>query len=158
MSEQLTPEQAEAMLERLSAHYKVPVMPVTRYCDSLRTWRRAQHDRATRLRIELFPGIDGPPDDPETQKIKDGYWVWRKGPELGDLNYRLMELRRLEKSTVALDDADLQIRKSNLLARLIYGGQKLRTQMCPEHKGEWTGPRPDPCPHGCGFTGWLPEP
>lgn len=53
------------------------------------------------------------------------------------------------------------IRKSNLLYRLLYGGEPLRTQPCPEHQGVWSGigtpDKPD-CPHGCGFTGWLPNP
>lgn len=48
------------------------------------------------------------------------------------------------------------IRKSNLLGRLIYGAEKLRTVPCPEHQGEWSGCHPEPCPHGCGYTGWLP--
>lgn len=31
------------------------------------------------------------------------------------------------------------IYKSNLLARLIYGGEKLRTKKCPVHQGTWSG-------------------
>lgn len=58
----------------------------------------------------------------------------------------------------------IDIKKSNLLARLIYGGEKLRTKECPEHKGHWSGlsfPGQE-CPHGCdrtngNYTGWLPE-
>lgn len=53
----------------------------------------------------------------------------------------------------------LSIRKSNLLARLIYGGEKLRTRECPLHKGEWTGQAMlMGCPHKCDGTGWLREP
>ena len=48
------------------------------------------------------------------------------------------------------------ILKSNLLARLIYGGEKLRTQACPLHSGTWVGI--GECPHGCDKTGWIPEP
>ena len=55
----------------------------------------------------------------------------------------------------------MSIRKSCLLDRLIYGGEKLRTEMCPVHQGKWSGCRWDDesfaC--GCGFgsnvTGWL---
>lgn len=65
------------------------------------------------------------------------------------------------------------IRKSNLLARMIYGGEPLRTRECPVHKGRWTGITENtvvPAPEspigfksidakcGCGGTGWLPEP
>lgn len=52
------------------------------------------------------------------------------------------------------------IRKSNLLWRLLYGGEALRERPCPEHQGKWGGigtPENPACPHGCGFTGWLPN-
>lgn len=52
------------------------------------------------------------------------------------------------------------VRKSNLLYRLLYLGQPLRTRKCPEHDGHWSGCHPEPCPHGCSVgmdvTGWLP--
>lgn len=49
--------------------------------------------------------------------------------------------------------------KSNLLYRLIYLGEPLRTKMCSKHKGKWGlndlfNGEP-PCE--CGETGWLPE-
>lgn len=49
----------------------------------------------------------------------------------------------------------VDIHKSNLLARLLYGGESLRTQRCPLHKGRWSGTGMG-CSHGCGGTGWLP--
>lgn len=55
----------------------------------------------------------------------------------------------------------VDISKSNLLYRLIYLGEELRTEKCPEHKGHWSGISFDnPCPHGCdvsdgNITGWL---
>jgi hypothetical protein len=56
-----------------------------------------------------------------------------------------------------LSHVELDIRKSNLLGRLIYGGQALRTEPCPEHNGHWTGSAMlEGCPHGCHGTGWLP--
>lgn len=56
------------------------------------------------------------------------------------------------------------LRKSALLGRLIYGGEKLREVKCPQHDGRWSGLEFGPhgnspgnvCPHGCGLTGWLP--
>lgn len=52
------------------------------------------------------------------------------------------------------------IMKSNLLYRLIYEGQKLRSVPCPTHQGSWSGCVPEPCPDGCSdgsnVTGWLP--
>lgn len=50
----------------------------------------------------------------------------------------------------------VDIRKSNLLWRMIYAGEPLRTQPCPEHKGKHHGGYG--CAHGCGESGWLPEP
>jgi hypothetical protein len=49
------------------------------------------------------------------------------------------------------------IRKSDLLWRLLYDGQQLRTRKCPLHRGHWAGVTSEVCPHGCGHTGWLPE-
>jgi hypothetical protein len=49
---------------------------------------------------------------------------------------------------------------SNLLWRLLYAGENLRSTPCPVHKGRWSGCGPD---QGCGcwsygnITGWLAE-
>lgn len=42
----LTREEAEAMLVRLTAHYKEPVMPIGRYCLALKMWQGALRDVA----------------------------------------------------------------------------------------------------------------
>jgi hypothetical protein len=64
----------------------------------------------------------------------------------------------------ALQSISLGVGKSNLLARLIYGGETLRVRECPEHKGHWTGLEwemrdgsTNRCVHGCGLTGWIPN-
>src|ERR1700676_4651157 len=53
----------------------------------------------------------------------------------------------------------LAIHKSCLLDRLIYGRERLRTEMCPEHKGKWSGCVFEKLDCGCQFganaTGWL---
>jgi hypothetical protein len=54
------------------------------------------------------------------------------------------------------------IMKSALMGRLIYGGEKVRTKMCPLHHGKQEmhihlGAEPQ-CPHECDGTGWLREP
>ena len=68
----------------------------------------------------------------------------------------------LHHIAVVVGPVTLAIRKSNLLARLIYDGQKLRSQPCPVHKGHWSGcVFEDPgcgCVSGGNVTGWLPEP
>lgn len=105
----LTDEQAAQMLARLADHFGEPVMPVSRYCDALRTWSRCMLER-------------------------HGY---------------------ASRAGRAVAYVELQIRKSNLLARLIYGGEELRTRECPRHRGRWSGV--GVCRHGCGETGWIPN-
>jgi hypothetical protein len=58
------------------------------------------------------------------------------------------------------------IAKSNLLYRLLYLGERLRTEPCPRHRGVWSGYK-DSAPFcdcqylesgtvGFDVTGWLP--
>jgi hypothetical protein len=65
----------------------------------------------------------------------------------------------------------LAIVKSNLLYRLLYAGEELRTEPCPKHKGHWSGcsldvltsegivlaPSVCACQHEENITGWLPK-
>jgi hypothetical protein len=54
----------------------------------------------------------------------------------------------------------LDVAKSSLLDRLLYGGETFRTRPCPEHRGLWSGlsgKYDGGCSHGCDLTGWLPE-
>lgn len=54
----------------------------------------------------------------------------------------------------AVRGIEISVTKSNLLARLIYGKERLRTTPCPEHKGHWSGLFIE-CE--CQGTGWLPN-
>ncbi len=57
-----------------------------------------------------------------------------------------------------LQHAMIDIKKSNLLARLLYGKEKLRTVKCPQHNGHWDGQAMlMGCQHECDGTGWLSE-
>lgn len=58
----------------------------------------------------------------------------------------------------------IQIMKSNLLSRTIYGGEKPRKVACPVHKGRWSGCAltgdtecKGACADGSNVTGWLRE-
>ena len=53
----------------------------------------------------------------------------------------------------------IDIRKSNLLGRLLYAKEPLRTRMCPIHKGHWNGQAMffEKCNLLCDGTGWLRE-
>jgi hypothetical protein len=62
----------------------------------------------------------------------------------------------------ALNVLQIPIRKSNMLWRLIYLGQQVRTEKCPIHQGHWMGygecENDPPCNSGWDITGWLPNP
>jgi hypothetical protein len=67
--------------------------------------------------------------------------------------------RRLGESELRPEPFDaegifLAASKSDLLGRMIYGREKLRTKPCPTHQGTWSGCFID-CE--CGGCGWLPE-
>jgi hypothetical protein len=63
------------------------------------------------------------------------------------------------QTITSMNSVRISIKKSNLLARLIYGGEKLRTKECPIHKGKWNGQAMlMGCEHNCDGTGWLREP
>jgi hypothetical protein len=113
----------------LTEYYKEPVLPVSSYCNSFRTWANALRQYAK----ETTYGAN-------TQQIE----------KYGD--------PRLHKIVEMLGDIEIAITKSNLLARLIYGGEELRTEQCPIHKGRWSGCRHPACPmchDGLNITGWV---
>ena len=53
----------------------------------------------------------------------------------------------------------LDIINSNLLGRLFYAKEPIRTRMCPVHKGHYSGQAMffQKCPQLCDGTGWLRE-
>lgn len=53
-----------------------------------------------------------------------------------------------------VDSLFLATSKSSLLGRMIYGGEEIRMQPCPECQGKWRGCFLK-CP--CGGCGWLPN-
>lgn len=128
-------------LNELVEFFGTPVMPVTQYCEAFDKWAEA---------------------------IKMGNGKWNnitnsiKPPE----GYRT-EYPHGEEFVDYLDKIGMAIMKSNLMWRLLYGGEKLRTKICPVHKGRWSGTTWDKeieCvklfpPHGClsgdNITGWL---
>ncbi len=120
-------------------------MPIGRYCSALRTWEQALVAKVDRELEALHPGLDG----------KSG----KGAEELANITfYKEYKAGRHPRSLAQLEqvtDTFRMIRKSNLLARLLYAGETLRTVPCPEHKGKWSGV--GDCKHGCQLTGWLPE-
>lgn len=162
----LTDEEAEAMLARLSRHYGEPVMPIDRYCAALSTWGRVIGERLERHREELFPNIKSKDDAKQSAAYK-AYSEAMDAVDAGNLKpgddlkrwSALLDLHTDKTLAHEVAHVFLQIRKSNLLARLLYNGEKLRTKMCPEHKGKWTGIEwgNNRCPPNCQLTGWIQE-
>ncbi|MFO0579096.1 MAG: FHA domain-containing protein [Polyangia bacterium] len=126
--------QAEELLRALSAYYQEPVLPISRYCSALEAWAGCIQMNNYRRPSAMIP-------EGFAQPQEDGHGA----------------------TYAAILPAILtDIRKSNLLYRLIYRGQPLRKRPCPQHRGHWSGWSSEPCPHGCSdgmnVTGWLPEP
>lgn len=141
-------EEAEKMLETLTKFYKEPVMPIGRYCATLRQWQSLLRQRAERELVRLYPGASG--DLPAQEAAYEAY---RKDQEAKDP--KLSHLRAYQSAVSNVDFAFLQISKSSFLDRALYGREPLRTEMCPTHKGKWSGlDFNGECP--CSFTGWLP--
>jgi hypothetical protein len=72
---------------------------------------------------------------------------------------RIYDLIAYQEAAHQVERTLLAVHKSNLLARLLYSGEKLRTKMCPIHKGKWSGVEwpGEACPHKCQLTGWIQE-
>jgi hypothetical protein len=165
-STKLTDDQAEGMLRQLTEHFKQPVMPISKYCDAFRTWEKAIYARADRLKYDLYPGmsqVSGPEAEADWEKYKNEM----ADPSTVEIprRWEIHNLKGFISAVTQVQSVSTMIRKSSLLARLLYGGEKLRPTMCPEHKGTWSGlefpamPGFDArtCEHGCNLIGWIPE-
>jgi hypothetical protein len=69
---------------------------------------------------------------------------------------KFSDLLDFEEAEYRIERTFLAIQKSNLLARMFFAGEKPRENICPVHKGRWSGIMGD-CPHGCQLTGWIPD-
>ena len=171
----MTDDEAKAMLAALSEHYKCPVMPVDRYCEALRVWQSALSSRFVRKLGECFPILVRSDADQNTNEAIESRALYSEVLRLHKENrlYSAVELRndprlyefgRLAEMSEEIERVGsvfLQISNSNLLWRLIYQGEELRKEMCPVHKGTWSGYGFDEpyceCQHGFDITGWLPN-
>ena len=123
-------DEAKAMLAILSDHYGEPVMTLKRYCAALETWRRAVQERAQRMTLAAYPGIDKPWGTPEKTAalaLFDADAKTFTAPVTDTGVQRLPDVHSAVKWAREVSSTFLSIRKSNLLARLIYDGQELRT-------------------------------
>lgn len=148
----LATDSIERMEEALRIHYKEPVRPVSHYCKAFEDWgnvlreRLAEIEKEPEEHAENCNSIKNPPPGGYCNCAR--YWSEQ-------------DKRWMTPVVEALNHLQLPIRKSNLLFRLIYLGEPLRTEKCPEHKGHWTGcwfDRSCDCQSGYDVTGWLPTP
>lgn len=166
----LTEAEAQAMLTRLTEHYGEPVLPISRYCAGLRAWQTALTDKMTRIKTQLFPDLALDfRDEANNERLdaarKEYHRLMLGSPSVvtswdPGRAHLVRELRDAVSTVDSVRHIFRQISKSNLLARILYNGEKVRTRTCPEHKGRWSGVEwsESRCPHGCQLTGWLPEP
>lgn len=153
----MTQEEAEAALVELSKFYGVPVMPINRYCAALDLWAGAIAERFYEAARRAYPGLRAEYNSEEERTATEAYL---RDCEQDKVPWEVMAARR-ENEAVAR--VFLMIKKSSLLARMLYGGEPLRTKRCPEHDGKWSGLEwtmrdgsSNVCPHGCQLTGWIP--
>jgi hypothetical protein len=140
MDAKLSDVEVKEMLTKLRAHFGEPVMPVGQYCAALNLW-------ASALRMKVDRAEAAAAAEPESEYAKD-------------------DLKQAEKFASDVGYVFMMITKSNLLSRLIYEGESLRTEMCSVHKGRWSGcawpEKPCECQNmqgggaGSNVTGWLP--
>jgi hypothetical protein len=109
------------------------------------------HEHATRMIAELEEYF-GEPVQPVSEYCS-ALQTWKKCLDRLDGSERHRHLSQ------AAQAVRLAISKSNLLYRLIYQKQKLRSIPCPIHLGRWSGyvECSAGCNDGLDATGWLPE-
>lgn len=149
----LSAEEAERMLVRLKGYFKEPVQPVSKYCKALRTWQKLLEERLDRERFRLFPDT-APGTEASQAKIAWAEYYTALNAEFSD------EYSNLQHYHLMVDYVRyvfIQISKSNLLYRLIYLGKEPMKEMCPVHKGRWSGIPSEPPECGCDALGWLPD-
>lgn len=132
----LTPEQVAEHTDALTHHYGERVAPVGDYCQGFYDWEKAIAAKVDRL--EAGTEYEANYGDGWAAVVAD-------------------ELERWRAVLDALRTIGLPIAKSSMLGRRIYGGEKLRTEMCPEHRGQWSGLAYAKTLCGCDLTGWLPS-
>jgi len=132
-------EEIERFLKAFSEG--APVLPMPFFCDALTQWANLfRKEPPPQGPHPAFPDI---PVDPEDH---------------------LREVKERREFADMADRVFLRIRKSNLLWRMLYGGEKPRSTPCPKHYGRWSGCKmPEEmeckgaCADGINITGWLKE-
>ena len=122
--------------------------------DAIRSKEEAQEQLR---RLEQFYGVPVLP----LQDFCDAMDTWMDCivKNNTDLNLKRGGRDQGNKYFAFLNHMRIDIMKSNLLGRLLYAKEPLRTRMCPVHQGHYSGEAMffEKCPHLCDGTGWLRE-
>lgn len=100
------------------------------------------------------------------KKVCDGIFAWldaiseEHGGDACEAGQRDEVLHRIAEAYESVGfSLSIAASKSNLLWRLLYLGQPIRTKKCPEHDGHWSGyawpGKECECNVGADITGWL---
>jgi hypothetical protein len=125
-------ERAERMRNALSEFYEERVCTVSMHCGALYQW------------LDVVQ--------------KSGYAANDLAYSLGLPEEWSIESKR-HYASAAMGRMVLMLRKSDLAYRLVYLGEKVRTEKCPGCKGRWGRPHGSRSEHElcvCDGTGWIP--
>ena len=153
------------LVEHVFAKHKVPEKALDQllaeYQAEIKAIKAQWSPEAAQVLLDQLSLYFGEPVKPISQYC-DAFRTWHEAIEQAfrraeDNSY---EKRTLESMVVAIREVSLMVSKSNLLARLLYEGEKLRTEPCPIHQGRWSGCvwGEQRCPHcmsGDNVTGWV---
>lgn len=122
----------------------------TRRGDLCRDCRMVEKQNELDALTEYFGEIVAP-----LSVVCDAIVDWARCIQQGDTEHG-------KEYTQHLDHIIMDIRKSGLMNRLVYWGEKVRTEKCPVHQGKmdtclWAlgvSPIPDGCL--CDGSGWIP--
>ena len=143
----------EDVVAMASAKAREPVLPVSTYCKAISTWLRLKKERIQAECRETEASLE-PLEEAASRDFEDV----KKEASIGFL---MRKRHRLRDTIHLLRSVEIDIRKSGMLYRMLYLGEKLRTKKCPVHKGKmdtgmWTLRQGEVC--ACQGSGWLPEP
>lgn len=126
--------------------------------------RKTTDEEIDRFQAELEKGVPVMPVTFFCNFLKDWHRLSLESCPEGETEEEKKEFDRRKERYDEIRLIFIDIQKSNLLWRLIYAGEPVRTTPCPVHKGRWSGcnpPEETGCNGACIFegnvTGWLPN-
>lgn len=152
------------LLEHLFDNDKVPEEALDRLNEEIREERDAilarwTPEEAEALMLDLGQYFGEPVR--RVRQYCEAFRTWQRAIEVAaETETDPHTKQSLQAMADDIHRTSLHVSKSNLLARLIYSGEALRTQPCPIHKGHWSGCAmgAGACPHcmsGFNITGWV---